>query len=247
MRFYVSPECIFPDKNIIEIKDRSEIHHIRDVMRLDRGAAVDIFDGKSKEFSGCIEEVNKDSIIIKILDIKSVVGEGFKPSPTITLYQAIPKKNKMDFIIEKAVELGADVIVPIVTERTVPDIKDKAWKKKERWSKIVMASSKQCGRVKLPLVSDIVNFKEALLKAKDSGLVIFAAIDKDAKPLKSLMKGVNPDSVSIFVGPEGDFSPKEISMATGYGFEIASLGKLILKSDTAGVYILACLAYEYGF
>ncbi|MDP2911618.1 MAG: RsmE family RNA methyltransferase [Candidatus Omnitrophota bacterium] len=245
MRFYVSPDSIFSDKKIIHIKDKSEIHHIRDVMRLKNGAMVDIFDGKGREFSGCIEEVNKDSIVIKIQGVKSNVGE-VATSPTVTLYQAIPKKNKMDFIIEKAVELGVDAVVPIVTERTVPDIKDKAWKKKERWSKIAVASSKQCGRVNLPLISDIVNFKEALLKAKDSALVIFAAIDKDAKPLKSLMKGVDPDSVSIFVGPEGDFSPKEISMAKDCGFEIASLGKLILKSDTAGAYILSCLAYEYG-
>ena len=244
MRFYVSPECIFPDKNTIEIKDRSEIHHICDVMRMGKGSEVDVFDGSGAEFSGIIKSANKDSLIIEIKNTKPV---RYDRAFQVTLYQAIPKKNKMDFIIEKAVELGADSVVPIITERTVPDIKDKAWKKKERWSKIAMASSKQCGRVKLPLVSDIVNFKEALLKARDSTLVIFAAIDKDAKPLKSLMKGVNPDSVSIFVGPEGDFSPKEISMATGYGFEIASLGKLILKSDTAGVYILSCLAYEYGF
>ena len=244
MRFYVSPECIFPDKNIIEIKDRSEIHHICNVMRLGNGSEVDVFNGSGAEFSGIIKSANKDSLIIEIKNTKPV---RYDRAFQVTLYQAIPKKNKIDFVIEKAVELGADSIVPIVTERTVPDIKDKAWKKKERWSKIAMASSKQCGRVKLPLVSDIVNFKEALLKAKDSALVIFAAIDKDAKPLKSLMKGVNPDSVSIFVGPEGDFSPKEISMAIDYGFEIASLGKLILKSDTAGVYILSCLAYEYGF
>ena len=246
MRFYVSPECIFQDKNMIEIKDKSEIHHICDVMRLGKGSEVDVFNGNGAEFSGIIKSANKDSLIIEIKDTKSFrYDRTFK----VTLYQAIPKNNKMDFIIEKAVELGVDSIVPIITERTVPDIRDKAkaLKKKERWSKIAMASSKQCGRVILPLISNIVNFEEALLKVKDNGLVIFAAIDKDAKPLKSLMKGVNPDSVSIFVGPEGDFSPKEISMATGYGFEIASLGKLILKSDTAGVYILSCLAYEYGF
>jgi len=124
MRFYVSPDSIFPEKNLIKIKDKAELHHIRDVMRLQKGAIINVFDGKCREFLGAIEEINKDLIIIKILDINSVVGEGFKPSPTITLYQAIPKKSKMDLIVEKTIELGVDHIVPIITERTVPKIRD---------------------------------------------------------------------------------------------------------------------------
>ena len=244
MRFYVPPDSIFPDKNLIEIKDKSEVHHIRDVMRLKKGEGVDIFDGKGKEFSGLIEEINRGSIIIKIQDI--IVGEGFKPSPTITLYQAIPKKDKMDFIVEKAVELGAENITPIMTERTVPDIRDKADKKSERWSKIAIASSKQCGRVNLPIVSNIINFKDALAEAGKNDIVIFAAIHSGAKPLNTFLKGQRPKTIAVFVGPEGDFSPEEVSMAREAGFNISSLGKLILKSDTAGIYILSCLVYEYG-
>ena len=112
---------------------------------LGKGSEVDVFNGNGAEFSGIIKSANKDSLIIEIKDTKSFrYDRTFK----VTLYQAIPKNNKMDFIIEKAVELGVDSIVPIITERTVPDIRDKAkaLKKKERWSKIAMASSKQCGR-----------------------------------------------------------------------------------------------------
>lgn len=242
MRFYISPECIFPDKNIVEIKDRREIHHICDVMRLGKGSEVEVFDGNGAEFSGVINSANKDSVVIEIKNTKPVrCDRAFK----VTLYQAIPKKNKMDFIIEKAVELGADGIVPIITERTIPDIKDKAWKKVERWSKIAMAGSKQCGRVKLPVVSNIINFKDALLEARKNDMVIFAAIYKGAKPLNVLLKGQRPKSIAIFVGPEGDFSPGEVSMAReGNGFSMCSLGSLILKSDTAAIYILSCLSYE---
>ena len=191
MRFYVPPDSIFPDKNIIEIKDKTEVHHIRDVMRLEKGDSVDIFDGQGMEFSCCIEEINRHSIIIKIQVVKSSVGEGFKPSPAITLYQAIPKKTKMDFIVEKCVELGAARIVPVITDRTVPDARDST-KKAERWRRIGMASSKQCGRTKLPIISDIMNFNKALIEAKGKDLVIFAALDKEAKPLKAVLRDLMP-------------------------------------------------------
>jgi 16S rRNA (uracil1498-N3)-methyltransferase len=243
MRFYVSPESICYDKNIIEIKDKSEAHHICDVMRLGKGATVDVFDGMGNEFSGFITSINRGSIIIEIKNKRLVKHDRVLK---ITLYQAIPKKSKMDFIVEKAVELGVENIVPIVTERTVPDIKGKADKRVERWSKIAKASSKQSGRVTLPVVSDIINFNDALLEAKKNNMVIFAAVHKDARPLNALLKGQEPKTIAIFVGPEGDFSPEEISMAQKEGFNIYSLGKLILKSDTAGIYILSCLSYEYG-
>lgn len=244
MRFYVPPDSIVPTRNIVEIKDRTEVHHMRDVMRLKKGDIVDIFDGQGKEFSCVIEKINRNSIIIKIQDVKLAVGNGLKLFPAITLYQAIPKKNKMDFIVEKAVELGVETITPIITERTVPDIKDKASKKVKRWSRIAMASSKQCGRVKLPLVSNIIDFSNALLGAEKSDIVIFATLDKTSEPLKKILRDLTHRTIAVFVGPEGDFSPQEVSLARGKGYNICSLGNLILKSETAGIYILSCLSYE---
>ena len=243
MRFYVSPDSIFPEKNLIKIKDKAELHHIRDVMRLQKGAIINVFDGKCREFLGAIEEINKDLIIIKILDINSVVGEGFKPSPAITLYQAIPKKSKMDLIVEKTIELGVDHIVPIITERTVPKIRDFS-QKKERWLRIAVAASKQCGRIRLAGISDIMNFNKALIEAKAKDLVIFATLDEISEPLKAILKGSMPKKIAVFIGPEGDFSPKEVSMARDIGYSMCSLGRLVLKSDTAAIYILSCLSYE---
>ena len=242
MRFYVSPESIFLDKNIIEIKDKSEIHHIRDVMRLEKGAIINVFDGKGREFSGVIDKINNVSIIIKI---KDALAFKYSMPFKVTLYQAIPKKSKMDFIVEKIVELGVDRIAPIITERTVPDIKDSGQKKVERWKRIANAAAKQCGRVQLPIVSDIMDFNSALMELKEKDLVIFAALHKDAQSLKALLKGSNPKNIGVFVGPEGDFSPREILLAKGIGCRLCSLGHLVLKSETAAIYILSCLGYEY--
>jgi len=243
MRFYVPPESIFPLKNTIEIKDKTEIHHIRDVMRLKKGDLVDIFDGAGGEFLCSIEEVRRGSVIMKIKE--TLACESNMPFD-ITLYQAIPKKAKMDYIIEKAVELGVSRIVPVITDRTVPDIKDFTGKA-ERWERIGMASSKQCGRRVLPVISDAMYFDGALKDSKQKDLVIFASLDKENKPLKDVLRSLTPKTIAVFIGPEGDFSPKEISMAKENNCSMCSLGSLVLKVETAAMYVASCLAYEYGF
>ena len=242
MRFYVSPEYISPSKNIIEIKDKDEVHHIRDVMRLKRGTDVRVFDGGGKEYRGDIKEINKLSVII---DIKEILRPRTKRSFSVTLYQAIPKKSKMDFIIEKAVELGVEAIVPMITERTVPTLKDRANKKKDRWQRLAKAASKQCGRSILPSISDVLGFDDALAEAKKNELVLFAALDDSAKLLSAILKGCSPKTVSVFIGPEGDFTEKEISAARSRGFNICSLGSLVLRAETAAIYVLSSLNYEY--
>jgi len=242
MRFYVSPDSIFPEKNLIEIKDRDEIHHARDVMRLEKGAVISVFDGQGREFSGLIDRIDKDGIVMTIKET-TVFRE--VPSLSVTLYQALPKKTKMDFIVEKAVELGADRIVPMITDRTVPDIRDKGGKKTERWMRIGVAASKQCGRVKLPSVSDVMNFKEALIDARGKDLTVFACLDEAARPLKEILTDSKPKAMAIFIGPEGDFSPAETGMARKSGCEICSLGQLVLRVETAAIYLLSAVKYQY--
>lgn len=240
MRFYVPPGSIFSSKKIIQIKDKTEAHHIRDVMRLKKGDIVDIFDGEGREFSCFIEEMKKEEVIIKI---KEELAPKSDAPFNITLYQAVPKKTKMDFIVEKTVELGVGRIAPVITDRTVPDMKDFT-KKVERWKRIAMASSKQCGRRILPVISDVTDFKSALIDSKQKDLTIFASLDKETKPLKDILRGVAQKNIAVFIGPEGDFSPREVSMAKESGCDMCSLGRLVLKSETAAIYILSCLSYE---
>ena len=242
MRFYVSPEFIFKDKNVIEVRDKKELHHIRDVMRLTRDTGVTIFDGLGMEYSGKIKDIRRDLIVVEIEKASRVKTD---KSFHVTLYQAIAKKNNMDFIIEKAVELGVDAINPIITKRTIPDIKEKADKKRDRWQRITRAASKQCGRTTLPDVGEVKDLQAALSESKKSDIRIFAAMDKDAMPLRHVLR---PDAktISVFVGPEGDFSPEEISMARERGCNISSLGSLVLRVETAAIYVLSCINYEYN-
>jgi len=241
MRFYVPPGSISPLKDTAEIKDKTEVHHIRDVLRLQKGDVVYIFDGQGREFSCCIEGMKRDAVIVRI---KEVLPAKDSALFNITLYQAIPKKTKMDFIVEKAVELGIHRIVPVITDRTVPEIKDKCRRKTERWVKIAIAASKQCGRAKIPLISDIMTFDDALIESRKSDLVLFAALDRKAEPLKSVLKNNASKNIAIFIGPEGDFSLREISLARDAGYNICSLGPLVLRCDTAALFMLSCINYE---
>ena len=253
MRVYVSPDSIFPEKNIIEIRDTGELHHMRDVVRLRQGMDINVFDGRGNEYSGEIKKLTRDFAVVAI---KSKIENKDHFPFKLTLYQAIPKKNKMDLIVEKAVELGVDTIVPIITERAVHASKAGHWK--ERWGRIAKAASKQCGRAKLAAIVEPMDFRDALIesnrselveasaRAQTHHLVIFATLDKYAKPLKDILRAHVTGRVSVFVGPEGDFSQREISMAKENNYSICSLGAFIFRVETAAIYILSCLNYEYN-
>lgn len=241
MRVYVPPDSVFPEKNIIEIRDADEIHHMRDVVRLRQGMDINIFDGTGNEYSGEIKKLSRDFAVIVIKSKRE--NKNYFPF-NVVLYQAIPKKNKMDLIVEKAVELGVDTIVPVITERTVSLSKAGPWI--ERWSRIARAASKQCGRAKLALISEPTDFNKALIESGENDLVIFAALDKHAKSLKDILQRPVTGTVSVFVGPEGDFSQSEISMAKENNYSICSLGEFIFRVETAAIYILSCLNYEYN-
>lgn len=246
MRFYAPPESIFPEKNTIEIRDESEVRHIRDAMRLKRGEDVNIFDGTGKEYSGEIKAIDRTSVLI---EIKKVIKIKTSIDVNITLYQAIPKKGMMDFIVEKSVELGVTSIVPMLTERTIPILKPDDYNKIRmrigRWERIAKAAAKQCGRVSLPDILDVMDFNKALIDSKKTDLSILAAVDEEAGQLKDILRASRPKDISVFIGPEGDFSKDEIIMAKKHGFKICSLGSLILRVETAAIYILSSVNYEY--
>jgi 16S rRNA (uracil1498-N3)-methyltransferase len=212
-------------------------------MRLNSGLEVNVFDGKGNEYAGRIKNIDRSSVYIEI--IKSV--EPIKQDTcNITLYQALPKKGKIDLIIEKTAELGVSRIVPMITERTIPVIKTERVSKIDRWERLARSAAKQCGRATLPVIDSVRRFEECLADSKSSDLVVFAALDKDVRPLKKILETSRPASISVFVGPEGDFSPNEIGKAKEQGYIMCSLGPLVLRVETAAIYILSCLNYEFA-
>ena len=234
MRIYCPSTNIIRDRIII--LDPGQIHHLSSVKRLKKGDRVVVFDGESQEYECVIDSIAKDKAELSVVKTRKAVPVKLD----LTLACALPKKVKMDYIIEKTVELGVDRIIPIKTERTIVEYSpEKAKEKLKRWQAIAIEASKQCGRIKLPQIEPISEFNKVVTQAKDYKLAVIPYLGLDNKPLKDIFHDFRPASVIIFIGPEGDFSPREIKLAKENGCIGASLGDLVLKVDTAAISVIA--------
>ncbi|MBN2453650.1 MAG: 16S rRNA (uracil(1498)-N(3))-methyltransferase [Candidatus Omnitrophica bacterium] len=240
-RFFVPKDSV--KGNLIHVSG-DEMHHIIDVMRLKTRDKVVTFDGAGNEYIGVIEDVKARSAIIRIIDTKIISAD---KTSAITLIQAIPKKEKMDYIVEKSTEMGVSAIIPVVTERTIP-VWDgpKRAAAAERWRKIAKEASKQCGRRDIPVIEEVKSFTDISANASAYGLALIAALDDRAVRLKDAIKDCGGSKIAIAIGPEGDFTPDEITKAVKGGFRLVSLGSHVLKSDTAGLFVIAALNYEFN-
>lgn len=238
-RFYIRPDSIKNDRIYV---DGREAHHILDVMRLKKGDRIVAFDGTGKEYFGIIEDISKKSLIIKIEEEKE---SKTKRSYKITLAQAIPKMDKMDYIIQKTTELGIDSIIPMNTERAVVKLKkDKVFLKLRRWGRIAREAAKQCGRNSITAIEDYLNFKEVLDRVKSYDLVLMPSVSPFKKQsLKRLLSLFQGESILVLIGPEGGFDPIELQLASKGGVMFVSLGDNILKSDTAAIATIAMINY----
>lgn len=239
-RFFIAKEMV--KGNTIRISGK-EAHHILDVMRLKKSDRVVTFDGSGNEYVGFIKDVNPKVVDVEIVERREALC---KDSLKITLIQAIPKKEKMDYIVEKATELGVRSIMPVITGRTIPDWNEsKKSSQLDRWRKIAKEASKQCGRADIPDVMTITYFGEAI-SMTGWDLKMIAALDDEAAQLKNALGGFSGRSIAIAIGPEGDFTAAEIEEARCAGFKLVNLGPRVLRSDTAGLAVLAILNYEFG-
>jgi 16S rRNA (uracil1498-N3)-methyltransferase len=241
-RFYVSPESIKGGKIYVE---KEESHHIIDVMRLREGDSVTAFDGTGKEYSGKVSSINNKRVAIDILGVKTV--QRMRPI-SISLAQAVPKRDSMDLIVQKATELGADEIIPFESSRTVVKAKgERRQHKIGRWQKIAIEASKQCGRAELPEIRDIEYFADILGRIDRYDLTIMPCLSEKAARLKSALMNTNtPKKLLVIIGPEGGFSEKEIDGAAQKGVCLITLGNLVLRSDTAAITTLSILNYALG-
>ncbi|MGE4357271.1 MAG: 16S rRNA (uracil(1498)-N(3))-methyltransferase [Candidatus Omnitrophota bacterium] len=239
-QFWVDPEDI--EGEFLYLRE-PEVHHIKDVLRHKKGDILNLFDGEGGVYQGEILDFEKRRIKVKIL---SKEYRKKKP-PFFHLVQAIPKKDKMDFIVEKATELGVDEIIPVITERTiVRPSKEKEKILLERWRKISLAAVKQSGRIFMPCIEEIENFSQVLEKIPKDGVYLIPYVEEKKTTLKKLEweKFKSKKDIYFFIGPEGDFSPREIKLAKSRGFIPLTLGEAVLKSDTASLYLLSVLNYE---
>jgi len=205
---------------------------------LKRGDRFIGFDGSGKTYTLRIKGIT-DAIEAEIekASYKKIT------MPNIFLACALPKKSKIDYIIEKATELGVSEVVPMVTERTIVKI-DKKNKnsKQKRWERIALEASKQCGRETLPKVYEAMNFKDAIKLASDLeyNTRILPCLSEGTKELKEVITN-KTEKIAVFIGPEGDFTDKEIEYAESKGLDTVSLGPLVLRVDTACLFSISAI------
>lgn len=222
----------------------AEAHHALHVLRLKTGDMVNVFNGRGHEAQARITETGKDSVRLTILQHSRT------PSLRchITLAQAIPKKN-MDLIVQKATELGVSAIVPLLSERTLVQL-DEDSKKVERWREIALDACKQCGNNWLPEIQSPQKAHDFFALLPESDLKLIGSLQPDAKPLKSILSDTptlersHAPTILVLIGPEGDFTPAELSLAKSAGCLPLSLGPLVLRADTAALYALSILHHE---
>ena len=243
-RFFVKPEAV--EDRYIYLTDKQDLHHMKKVLRMSEGDEMDISDGSAWEYHVEIESLDDKEAVLLILDKQKFARE---PELLVTLYQGIPKASKMEEIIQRCVELGVNSIVPVFMERTVVVDKGNFGKKLDRWQKISDEAVKQCKRGIIPDVQDTVKFKEALPMLQEHDLILFPYENEDNRTIKDCLRevvasGNKPKTVAIIIGPEGGFADKEAVALDEIGAKRVSLGKTILRTETAGPAALAMTMYE---
>lgn len=243
-RIYIGTET-YRSKDFFIIKGET-YHYIRNVLRLKIKDVFLGFDGSGKEYKIEITEIKKGEILGRIEEELQV----FSPETefNINLFQSIPKGEKFDFIIREATQLGVKRIVPVLSKRTVVRIKEERVKNKiNRWKRIASEASKISGRTFIPEISEIAKFKDCIKEEKDYGIIFWEGERKNT--IKEFLKILNRENIkgkkiNVFIGPEGGFDEDEIKLAKENNYFISSLGKRILKVETAAIVSIAVLIYE---
>ena len=240
MKRYYAPSL---DSGVL---DAEQSHHCAQVMRQNVGDHFGVFDGHGHEAKARITEIAKDAVKFTVL----AKAASPRPAHPVWLAQALTKAKSMDLIIEKATELGVSELVPLQSDHSVAHVDDeKADAKVEKWKKLTIEAAKQCGQNWLPVVRTPQAPKDFVNALPKGAVKLIASLQPEAKPLKSVLRETLPalkpgTAIVVMVGPEGDFTPAEIGAARTAGFAPVSLGRIILRAETAAFFALSALAYE---
>lgn len=242
-KFFVNPSKITATEILL---DDENVNHIKNVLRLEVEDEILINDRQGNDYTCIIKAIDSQQILTTIKDQQPSLTE---PHTEVVLFQPLIKGEKMEWVIQKAVELGVAKILTVSTERCVVkiDAPKKAQSKVERWNKIAEAAAKQSGRGVVPEVLAPVSFKEAVAYAGAHQLHTLIPYEKEQeRSLRTLLQTSNHKAFGIFIGPEGGFTEEEVHYALAKGIHAVTLGKRILRSETASIATLTAIMYQMG-
>lgn len=240
--FFVTPSQVEGERIYIE---GSDVNHMKNVLRMRVKERLMVSDGNNRRYLCEVDSYEeKQRAWLKVIEERPVDTE---LSSHIYLFQGLPKQEKMELIVQKCVELGIYEIVPVVMKRCIVKINErKAKKRTERWRQIAKSAAEQAGRAIIPEVSEPLSYQEALERAAGLDVVLIPyELAEDMKDTKRIIEAIKPgQSVGIFIGPEGGFEKEEVELALEAGAKEITLGKRILRTETAGLSILSVLMFR---
>ena len=239
-KFFVETEQI--NNNKIKIVNE-DYNHIANVLRMKNGDSVLITNKKSQETFNCkIEKITANEVICNIINVEN---KNVEMNVNVDIFQGLPKADKMEYIIQKCVELGVHKIIPVNMKYCIAKIKDEE-KKNIRWNKIAEVAAKQCKRNVIPKIEKSININQLCCELKNYDLVILAYENEENITIKTVLKeNKNAKNIAVIVGPEGGLSADEVLMLKDGGAKVVSLGSRILRTETAPIAALSMILYEY--
>ncbi|HXI25614.1 MAG TPA: 16S rRNA (uracil(1498)-N(3))-methyltransferase [Pyrinomonadaceae bacterium] len=245
-RFYAPPIAFSHDGQSATLS-ADETRHLRDVLRLRVGDEAYVFDGEGREFHGSVSNTDRSSSVVRIFE------EAQPPSPesplNLTLAVALLKGEKFDVVVQKAAELGAACVVPLITSRADVRIHnpEDAQKKQARWQRIALEATKQCGRAKLIKIDAPIAFAEFVARLPVNNQLYLMFSERDGIPLADAVDSIEqPSSVKAIVGSEGGWTDEEIQQAHTAQWKIVTLGGRTLRAETAAITVATLLQHRFG-
>ena len=235
-RFYI--EKI--DGNSITLTDPEKLHHLRDVLRLKAGDAIVVFDRAGQEYKATISAIGKKQAELNLTSLNVRRSNNTR----LTIACAIPKGSRMDDIIDYLTQLGIEHIIPVLTDRVVVKLDSAAMQARLlRWRKIAQSAAQQCQRSSVPVISPVTDVKDVIADSQDFDLKLIPHLSGERTLIKDMLVKSHPKNIIVLIGPEGDFTPEEVSLALHNGFLPVSLGDTVLRVATAAIAIAGYIKF----
>ncbi len=240
-RFFIDKNTHAPAPGDLLQITGDDARHISSSLRMREGEELTLCDGAGSDFLCAVVSAGRD-VTVRVLSASASRGE---PPYRAAVYQALVKGDKFDSVVQKSVECGAASVTPFLSSRCVSRPDDRsAGKKSDRWRRIAREAAMQCDRGAIPEVEDSLTFSEAIKTAAEADIPLFC-YEGGGEPLRDVLRGMRPGTVSVVIGPEGGFSPEEAAEAAAAGMKTVSLGARILRTETVAQTVLSCLSYEF--
>ena len=233
-RIYVSQKIT---QDTLSVSDADQLHHLRDVLRLKTGDRITVFDSEGCEYTAAIAGWEKKQVLLSIQACRPPQPERYR----ISVACAVPKKSRLDDVVDKLTQLGVSAIIPLNTERVVARLTEKEDARLERWRRIARSAAEQSRRTTLPAIHRLYSFPEVLSLAPEFDLKLLPTLTAESLPLNRVALPPPPARILALIGPEGDFTPSEVRQALDSGFTPISLGDTVLRVETAAVAVAAYL------